>query len=251
MRAQRKKKNIRPARARVRRGNQQDAEKLRGDLLDAAMQLFAVAGLEGVSMRAVAARCGVSAMTPYRYFGGKAELLRGLWQFVLRSLCDRMAEAIEAQSSGRGRVRSSLEAFLSYYEANPDHYRLLYMTEQTTQHQEKSGLTSAPVYAELLGLVRGVLEDFAGELGADTTHVKLAADMRVVMQIGYLHGTLVNVRYPWSDRSVLRAAYLEQTIAAVERCLLHGPPRIDAEHGRAPVGGISPLPLAGEGPGER
>jgi AcrR family transcriptional regulator len=222
-----------PVRLRVRRGNQQDAEKLRSELVDAAMQLFAVAGLEGVSMREVAARTGVSAMTPYRYFADKAELLRGLWQFVLRSLCDRMTQAIEAQSGGRGRVKASLEAFLSYYEANPDHYRLLYMSEQTTRHQEKSGLTSAPVYAELLGLIRGVLEDFASEIGADTMHVKLAADIRAVMQIGYLHGTLVNLRYPWSDRSVLRAAYVEQTIAAVERCLLHGPPKSDAEYGRA------------------
>ena len=174
-------------------------------------------------MRAVAAGVGVSAMTPYRYFADKAELLSGLWQFVLRAVCDRMAEAVRAQSNARARVRASLAAFLDYMEANPDHYRLLYMTEQTTRHQEETGLTAAPVYGELLGIVRGVLEDFAREIGVDTTHVKLAADIRTAMQLGYLHGTLVNRRYPWSERSLLRAAYIEQTVAVIERCLLRGP----------------------------
>jgi AcrR family transcriptional regulator len=218
---------------RVRRGNQDDAQKLRGELLEAAMQLFSDRGLEGVSMRAVAEKIGVSAMTPYRYFADKAELLSGLWQFVLRSLFNQMAEAIRAHGDARSRVKASLAAFLDYMESNPDQYRLVYMTEQTTQRQEKAGgLTSAPVYGELLDLVRGVLEDFAAEIGASTVHVKLANDIRTIMQLGYLHGTLVNRRYPWSERSLLRAVYLEQTIATIERMLLHGPGPV-AESGGA------------------
>jgi AcrR family transcriptional regulator len=214
----------------VRRGNRDDAQKLRSDLLAAAMQLFSDRGLEGVSMRAVAHRVGVSPMTPYRYFADKAELLSGLWQFVLRSVTDRMTEAVRAHSSARSRLRASLAAFLDYMEANPEHYRLVYMTEQTTRRQDKAGLTSAPVYGELLGLVRLVLEEFARDIGADATHIKLAADVRAAMQLGYLHGTLVNRRYPWSEKSLLRPAYIEQTIATIERCLLHGPgPLVQAE----------------------
>jgi AcrR family transcriptional regulator len=219
-------------RQRVRRGNRDDAQKLRSELLAAAMQLFSDRGLEGVSMRAVADRVGVSPMTPYRYFADKAELLSGLWQFVLRSVTDRMAEAVRAQSSARSRLRASLAAFLDYMEANPEHYRLVYMTEQTTRHQDKTGLTSAPVYGELLGLVRRVLEEFARDIGADATHIKLAADVRAAMQLGYLHGTLVNRRYPWSEKSLLRPAYIEQTIATIERCLLQGPAAgVAADHG--------------------
>jgi len=211
------------ARKRVRRGNEQDAQQLREELLAAAMRLFAHGGLGAVSMRGVAAAVGVSAMTPYRYFAQKAELLSGLWQFVLQSVCEHMRQAIAAHSSARDRLRASLDSFLRYYESNPDHYRLVYMTEQTTQKQSTSGLTSAPVYAELLGIVRGALADFAREVGAPPTHLRLAADIRAAMQLGYLHGTLVNLRYPWSDKSLLRETYIEQTISAVERCLLHGP----------------------------
>jgi AcrR family transcriptional regulator len=228
-----RRKPTKRTRVRVRRGNHEDAQKLRGELLEAAMRLFSDGGLESVSMRAVAERIGVSAMTPYRYFADKAELLSGLWQFVLRSLFNQMAEAVAAQRDARSRVRASLAAFLDYWEANPEHYRLVYMTEQTTRRQEKAGgLTSAPVYGELLDLVRGVLEEFAREIGAGTTHIKLANDIRTIMQLGYLHGTLVNRRYPWSERSLLRAVYLEQAIATTERMLLHGPgPVVPPESG--------------------
>jgi hypothetical protein len=145
---------------------------------------------------------------------------------------DQLTEAIGEQSNARTRLRASLEAFLDYMETNPDHYRLLYMTEQTTRRQEKAGLTSAPVYGELLGLVRSVLEDFAREIGAATTHVKLAADIRIILQLGYLHGTLVNRRYPWTDRP-LRAAYLEATIGTIERLLVRGPGPVEGGHARA------------------
>ena len=100
----------------------------------------------------------------------------------------------------------------------------------------------------MLGIVHGVLEEFARAIGADTTYIKLAADMRAAMQLGYLHGTLINRRYPWSERSILRAAYIERTIASIEHCLLRGPGQ-SRGLGTRPVGagwaeGASSLPGA-------
>src|SRR5262245_10058941 len=90
-------------RPRVRRGNAQDADRLRQDLLAAAMGLFAAEGVEGLSMRAIAHQVGVSPMTPYRYFEDKAALLRGMWQFSLSALHEKLASAVAAKRSGRER----------------------------------------------------------------------------------------------------------------------------------------------------
>lgn len=207
----------------MRRNNAEDAQRLRGELLDAAMQLFAQGGMEAVSMRAVAAQVGVSAMAPYRYFTDKAELLSGLWQFVVRALQEQMVAAIAAAHGGRARQRASIETFLGYWETHPDHYHLVYMSGTPAQRAGYSKLGEAPVYAEMLKLVHGVTTDLAQELGVDTTHAKLAGDIRFAMLLGYLQGMLANQRYPWSERAVLRAAYIEQVMAAVERCLVHGP----------------------------
>jgi len=211
-----------PARRRVRRGSAEDAQQLREELMGAAMSLFAGGGLEAVTMRAVAEQVGVSVMTPYRYFADKAELLRGLWQAVLRATCDEMRAAVDAQHSGRARQRAMIEAFIGYWEAHPDHYRLVYQTDKVTQSAPKAGLTEVPVYGELLQLVQGVTADVAREIGAGPTHIKLAGDIRFAMMLGYLQAALVNRRYPWSDAALMRRTYIDQVMAAVERVLLTG-----------------------------
>jgi len=173
-------------------------------------------------MRGIAAAVGVSVMTPYRYFADKADLLGGLGQSVIRAVCDRMTVAIAAAKTGSAKQRASLDAFLGYWEENPDHYRLVYMTEQTTGRDAPSNMTRAPVYAEIVELVAGVTRAVAAEIGASLVNARLAGDIRFMMQLGYLHATLVNRRYEWSDRAPLRAAYIEQIVATVERCLLAG-----------------------------
>jgi len=215
-----------PARKRVRRGSAEDAEALRAELLAAAMDLFAARGLDGVTMRAVADSVGVSVMTPYRYFADKAELLRGLWQSVLRATCDRMRAAVDAQRGGRARQHAMIDAFLGYWEEHPDHFRLVYQTDRATQlspSADRTGLTQVPVYGELLQLVQGVTLGVAEEIGAKPTHAKLAGDIRFAMMLGYLQAALVNRRYPWSDLRVLRATFIGEVMAAVERVLLNGP----------------------------
>ncbi len=225
-------KPVPPERRRVRRGNEDDANALRAELLAAAMHQFAHGGLEAVTMRGVAGAVGVSVMTPYRYFADKADLLGGLGQSVIRAVCDRMTVAIAAAKTGSAKQRASLDAFLGYWEEHPDHYRLVYMTEQTTGRDAPSNMTRSPVYAEIVELVAGVTRAVAAEIGASLANARLAGDIRFMMQLGYLHATLVNRRYEWSDRAPLRAAYIEQIVATVERCLLAGKARAPAKAGR-------------------
>lgn len=198
---------------------------MREALLAAAMRLFAEGGVDALTMRAVAESVGVSVMTPYRYFADKSELMRGLWQGILRAVCDRMRAAIDAQPTGRGKQRALMEAFVGYWEDHPGHFRLVYQTDKVTQEARQSAaLTQAPVYGELLQLVQGVTAAVAQEIGAGPKHLKLAGDVRFAMLLGYLQAALVNRRYPWSELAVLRRAYIEQAGAAVERVLLEGPP---------------------------
>jgi AcrR family transcriptional regulator len=219
--------------ARVRRGNLEDADRTRRELLAAAARLFAERGLEGVTIRAVAALAEVSAMTPYRYFPNKAELLAGLWESVIADVYTAMKAAVNSAVGARARQRASLETFLAYWENNPDHYRLVYMTEQTTRAglrgEGRPVLADSPIYHDILGLVLEVTRDLALEIGADMTHAKLAGDVRFMMLLGYLNSQLVNRRYPWSDVQVLRAAYIEQIVVTVERCLRFGPATADAD----------------------
>lgn len=213
---------VEPIRPRVRRGNEDDAEQLRAELLTAASELFAQGGLDAVSVRAVAARVGVSAMTPYRYFTDKAELLGGLWQYVMQALHDRMVRETSQQASARDRLLASIDAYTGYWEDHPDHYRLVYMTERATEREDKSAYASAPIYAQILKLANTLSRDLAVEIGADPSRARVASDLRFAMMLGYLHAVLITKRYPWADEAGLRAMYIDQVMQATERYLLEG-----------------------------
>ena len=66
---------------------------LRRQLMDGALRVVASDGLGALSLRAVAAACGVSHAAPYHHFADKAALVRALGYEGLRLLDERMAAA--------------------------------------------------------------------------------------------------------------------------------------------------------------
>jgi AcrR family transcriptional regulator len=225
-----------PARKRVRRNNQQDADQLRERFVEAAFELFADGGLDAVSIRSVAAKVGVSPMVMYWYFADKSELLSGLTLAVLKNLTEQLRESISARSTGRGKLRALVECFLSYWEKNPGRFVLVYgFTDIGKSREGKSRLATYPMYGELLEIGQSVTTDFAEELGVSTEYVKLATDVRHAMLLGYLHGTMVVSRYPWAPRETLRETYIELVVETVERCLREGPPAANEPSAAPPV----------------
>jgi AcrR family transcriptional regulator len=212
-----------PSRPRVRRGNVEDAAQLRRELREAAMTLFREGGLAAVTMRALASRVGMSAMSSYRYFPDKSAVLSELWQGVLAELRTAMSHAIGQATGPRDRLHAGLESFLRYYETHPDHFWLAYETQDARHVTERPGPQQAAVYGELQKLVRGLIEDWAHDLGAGATYIEDAEKLSFMMQLGYLQASMVNRRYPWGDLQRLRAATVEQILQTVTRCVLHGP----------------------------
>ncbi len=187
------------------------------------MALFRHGGLEAVTMRAVASQVGVSAMAPYRYFADKSDLLNALWQRVMGDLYEAMAAAAAKRGSATARYRAAVEAYFRYYEGHPDEFWLANQTQQGSHSNERPGSGQAEVYVRLLSLLRQLLLDIAGELGATDAYVKDAQDLAFLVKLGYLQAALVNRRYPWNSLSRLRAATVEQICKMVSRCLVHGP----------------------------
>jgi AcrR family transcriptional regulator len=217
------KPTLAPARARrVRRGDADDAQRMRATLIEAALALFSAGGLDAVSMRALSARLGISAMTPYYYFESKAQLLSALWQHVLKDLYARVSEAVEQQSGARARLKAYIDAFLHFYETHPDEYRLVSLTQHAAHETEQVGPGQAGIFVDLRNLFRSTMSEFAAGVGTEATHLKIAEDLVIIMLFGYLQAAILNRRYPWSERALLRAACINQTLSMAERCLVEG-----------------------------
>ena len=114
-----------PARAR-RRWQEADHEQRRDLIIQTALDLLRRHGLQHVTIRRVAHRLGVGAMTLYTYIQGQAELQRAMIRRgfeLLHSGCQN-ASTLETD----GRWRPGAKRYLQFAIENPRLYELMFST---------------------------------------------------------------------------------------------------------------------------
>jgi len=143
-----------------------DVADFRERLCDAASRLFADRGRDAFTMRELAAELGVSAMTPYRYFRDKDEILAA----VRARAFTRFAEALEAgmatPGDAAGKAAAVYEAYVDFAFGEPQAYRLMFDLSQPHE-DEYPELTEATTRARatMTDYVRALVE--AGVLQGD------------------------------------------------------------------------------------
>lgn len=208
-------------RKRIRRDTPQAQLELRSAATGAALSIYLQQGLDGLTMRAVAARVGVTPMALYRYFTNKTELLRALGEVALGELLAEVRAAIAPLASARERVRVSALAYIAYWEHHPEHYRLVFLESWRPELPlNNPRLADASSYHQGLELATELFNDYADEIGGDRSRVPLARDLRLALVMGYLQARLVYSRYPWHDNDRLREEVVETVVSATAACLL-------------------------------
>ena|SRR5687767_10520190 len=101
------------------------ADDIRSRIIGAARALYLERGPEGVTMRAVADRVGVTATALYRHFADKDALLREVAGEGARLLGTHLFRALEAPSPLE-RLRMTALAYLEFAAAQPQAYRALF-----------------------------------------------------------------------------------------------------------------------------
>ncbi len=112
-----------------------DVADFRERLCAAAETLFAQKGPDGVTMRELAGALGVSAMTPYRYFRDKDDILA-----AVRTLgFNRFAAAVEAAfNATSGPVEGSYavaESYRRFAFEHPHTFKLMFDVNQPTERE--------------------------------------------------------------------------------------------------------------------
>ncbi len=88
-------------------------------LIKAAKRIFNAVGLEGATMRAIAAEAGCSTGAIYPYFQGKEELYAAVLAESLSALKLEVTSALD-DAALTERPQAGLRAFFDYYRRNPD-----------------------------------------------------------------------------------------------------------------------------------
>jgi AcrR family transcriptional regulator len=119
-------------RVRARRG---EGDRLRDEILDAAEQLLIKsADPEAVSIRAISQIVGVSAPSIYRHFEDKDALLLAACERGYERFSEYIGKEAANASDPLFGIKSLAHAYVRFAEANPGHYRVLFMTPGMHAH---------------------------------------------------------------------------------------------------------------------
>jgi AcrR family transcriptional regulator len=115
------------ATAERRRYARGEGDRLRTDLLDAAVELMAQHGtIDGISLRAVARRAGVSPTAVYRHFDDHLDLLRESVAECWRHFYEIMAAAAESSDNPFDAFRAAGDAYVRFAMEHQGQYRILF-----------------------------------------------------------------------------------------------------------------------------
>lgn len=161
------------------------------EILEATESLLLEQGVDGLSIRKVAERCGYTAPTIYHHFGDKKGLVLALLETRFRAIYEVIA-AIPEQGDPATRLRRIARAFMQFALANPDHYRLL----TTPRLEEADAVPSAEAAQEL---VKRALLELADRGTLATADVEAAYQVTWAMMHGLISLRLGRPDHPFSE----------------------------------------------------
>ncbi len=125
----------RPRRVRARRG---EGERLRDEIIDAVLHLLIEHGADGVSIRAVGQMVGVTAPSIYRHFADKDVMVHEACQRAFDRFDAYLVDASKNAANPLEAIHSSAIAYLTFADANPSQYRVLFMEKMPHPHESHS-----------------------------------------------------------------------------------------------------------------
>lgn len=122
-------------------------QNLRNTLLESAEKLMSERGIDGLTLRELAERSGVSRQAPYHHFSSKHALLCAVAERSFDDLNDLLDEAgINDATSIQERLKDYVIAYVRYAAENPEKYELMFgavtwRNEPSTELTEKGHAT--------------------------------------------------------------------------------------------------------------
>jgi AcrR family transcriptional regulator len=193
-----------------RPGLSEDEQESRKSLIiQIAKTLFLKDGYQAVSMRKIAAEANLSPMTIYQSFKNKREILRFIWADIFIAVTNQCQIEVKYADDDIKRFRAFCSAFLNYWLAHPDHYRVVYLESDKLEGNNDTFFVTNEVVASLFDQLCLLVSSIAYDQSSVEQNVKL-----LVLQLqGLAHGLNTIDEYPWGDPKIL----LDNCLAMFEK----------------------------------
>ncbi len=105
----------------------------RDEILEVARDLFLESGLEGLTMRRVARRVGISAPAIYRHFKNKNEILQHIVDQARRRFQERYFRARRGRSP-KQRLRLAVRHYIDFALEHPHDYKIIFSSADSIEY---------------------------------------------------------------------------------------------------------------------
>lgn len=185
----------------------------RAEILAAAERIFVEHGYEGATIRKIADEVGLSSTALYMHFAEKSEILHEICREAFAALLAVNQAILAEPGEPEARLRRMMRAYVDFGFANPNAYRLVYMTRPV------EAAAGAPSAAQELGstLFRSfeqVVED-AETAGRLRGKAKPTAQALWAGGHGVVSLMITKPYFDWVDREVLTDTLLEGLFAGL------------------------------------
>ena len=189
----------------------------RGLISDAARRVFEAEGLDGASLRAIAARAGYTPAALYFHFDSKEAIYAEVLGLSLARLGDAVAEAVVDVAAPAERLRHAALGFFRYYADNPRDLDLGFYLFRGGMKPKGLGRERDEELNRALGSALEPVHEAAEALGA----MPEAARLLVVDVFAHAAGLLLlahtgRIRMFGASASERMEAYVDQQIALLE-----------------------------------
>ena len=185
-----------------------EIQEFRSKIGKHALEIYRAEGFGAVSMRRLAKEVGCAPMTIYAHFEGKTDILRFLWADVLSDMSRDIEKKLKSVVGARERLRTAAQTFVEYWIIHPDHFRLVFMSNDVTRADVSTFIKDESTLAHFLifsNLFQEVMpEDLEAEIRIDTL-------LSGMIGIALCANTIPD--YPWSDASSMTEQLLSSIIA--------------------------------------
>ena len=173
-----------------------------------ALEIYRAEGFGAVSMRRLAKEVGCAPMTIYAHFEGKTDILRYLWADVLTDMSDEIQKKLKSVVAPSERLRTAAQTFIAYWIDHPDHFRLVFMSNDATRTDVSTFVMDEKTLAHFL-----LFSNLIQEILPNEHDVKVRTDTLICGMIGIALCVNTIPDYPWADATSLTERLLMNIIA--------------------------------------
>lgn len=187
-----------------------DILEYRSKIARRALAIYRAEGFGAVSIRRLAKEVGCAPMTIYAHFEGKTDILRYIWADVLTDMSGEIQKKLSSIVPPAERLQIAAQTFVSYWIDHPDHFRLVFMSNDVT----RADVSRFVIDDRTLAHFR-MFSDLVEVLLPDDSNVKARTDTLISGMIGIALCTNTIRDYPWTDAVMMTDRLLLSITAPV------------------------------------